>query len=69
MKDINIEELCHSYIQNGMIEDWKLDLIMKEEGVYECTFTNISTGQKDVKVVERSQNNSINNMVEAIFCD
>ena len=69
MQNITLEKIYHSYIKDGKMGSLRLDLMLKEKQGFECFFTDMSTGEKQIKFVPKSENHSINQKVEAIFCD
>jgi len=69
MEKIKIEDVYYSYMRNGMIGQWRLDLVFRSEDHYECFFTNTETGEKEVRNFHKSNKNEINQRLEAIFCD
>jgi hypothetical protein len=69
MQEIRIEDVYYSYLNNGIISNWKLDVVFRSGDYYECYFTNMETGNKEIKMIKASSNPKINHMVDAIFCD
>ncbi|MBX2842094.1 MAG: hypothetical protein KTR26_09995 [Flammeovirgaceae bacterium] len=69
MKELTLEDVYHSYIKDGVIGNWKLELVFKESHHFECFFTELKTGKKEVCSIPASANLIINHKVEAIFCD
>ncbi len=69
MEDIKIEDVYYSYMRNGIIRNWRIDLVFKDESSYECFFTNTVTGEKKIVMLSPSENERVNHSLEAIFCD